>query len=271
MGGSSSAAWGQLPATGVSAVALNVTVTQATAPSFLTAWPAGYPRPATSNLNFGPGETVANHVIVRVGKEGWVNFYNLAGQAHVVLDLVGWYGGDDGDQFRGVSPARTLDTRSGKGAPVAAVGPGGTLGLKVAGEGGVPASGVSAVVLNVTATQPTAAAYLTAWPSGTARPQASSLNYVPGQTVSNLVTVKVGEDGKVNLFNSAGAVHLVADVATGNGVPGPWAGGALAAGMVGMDAVGTIWRSRLRLRWRAVAGAGGAAGPGAGSVTLRPE
>ena len=77
----------------------------------------------------------------------------------------------------------------------------------------MPASGVSAVVLNVTVTQPTASSFLTAWPAGAARPLASNLNFVPGQTVPNLVVVKAGAGGVVDLFNSTGSTHVVADVA----------------------------------------------------------
>jgi hypothetical protein len=83
----------------------------------------------------------------------------------------------------------------------------------VTGQGGVPVSGVKSVVLNVTVTEPTAPSWLTAWPAGRPRPLASNLNYVAAQTVANLIVVDVGTDGKVNLYNSAGTTHVVADVA----------------------------------------------------------
>ena len=113
-----------------------------------------------------------------------------------------------------LSPSRVLDTRVGVGAPAAAVAPGGTVHLQVLGRGGVPATGVSAVVLNVTVTQPTGPGFITAYPNGTAMPTASNLNFVAAQTVPNLVVVPVGADGMVALTNgSAGTVQLVADVA----------------------------------------------------------
>ncbi|MEV6208784.1 hypothetical protein [Kitasatospora sp. NPDC051914] len=114
--------------------------------------------------------------------------------------------------FVPTAPVRLLDTRSGTGAPKGPVGPGGTVNLKVAGRGGVPESGVTAVVLNVTATNPTAAGFLTAHPHGTARPTASNLNFTPGQTVPNQVTVPVGPDGTVDLYNHAGTVDVLADI-----------------------------------------------------------
>ena len=206
---------GGVPVSGVSAVVLNVTVTEPTAVSFLTAYPAGYARPLASNLNYSAGQTVPNLVIVRVGAGGRVEIYNNSGSAHVVADLAGWYGagGTGGARYSTLTPARILDTRIGDGAPVGKVGPGATLALQVTGRGGVPASGVSAVVLNVTATEPTTVSYLTAWPSGTTRPLASNLNYTAGQTVPNLVVVPVGAGGGVSLYNNHGSVHLVADVA----------------------------------------------------------
>ena len=202
---------GGVPASGVSAVVLNVTATEPTATSFLTAWPAGEARPMASNLNYGPGQAVPNLVVVKVGAGGRVDLYNHAGSTHVVVDVAGWYGTEAvgaGGTFTPVAPARLLDSRTG-----VKVGPGATLALQVTGRGGVPASGVSAVVLNVTATEPTALSFLTAWPAGEARPLASNLNYGPGQTVPNLVVVKVGAGGVVSLYNSSGSTHVVADVA----------------------------------------------------------
>ena len=202
---------GGVPASGVSAVVLNVTATEPTANSYLTAWPAGEARPVASNLNYGAGQTVPNLVVVKVGAGGNVDLFNNAGATHVVADVAGWFGdaGAAGGLFTPVSPARLLDTRTGGGA----LGPAGTVGLQATGRGGVPASGVSAVVLNVTVTEPTALSFLTAWPAGAARPLASNLNYATGQTVPNLVVVKVGAGGVVNLFNYAGTTHVVADVA----------------------------------------------------------
>jgi hypothetical protein len=115
--------------------------------------------------------------------------------------------------FASLAPARLLDTRSGVGAGKAAVAAGGTVRLQVAGRGGVPVSGVSAVVLNVTVTAPTSAGYVTVYGDGTARPGASNLNFVKAQTVPNLVIAPLGVNGKVDLYNgSGGSVQIVADV-----------------------------------------------------------
>lgn len=200
------------------AVAMNVTVTNPTADGFLTAYPSGTAQPTASNLNFTRGQTVPNHVVVKVGADGFVSLTNnSAGTVDVIADLSGYY--RDGTAvtrgaFTSLDPTRLLDTRVGNGAPRVAVGPNQTIDLQVTGRGGVPASDVSSVVMNVTVTGASAGGFLTAYPSGTARPTASNLNFSPGQTVPNLVAVRVGADGKVRLTNSsAGTVHMIADVA----------------------------------------------------------
>jgi hypothetical protein len=88
-----------------------------------------------------------------------------------------------------------------------------TRALKVTGVGGVPASGVTAVVVNITAVTPTTSGHLTAYPAGTARPTASSLNFAAGRTTANLAIVKVGVDGKINRYPTSGTTHAVVDVA----------------------------------------------------------
>jgi hypothetical protein len=106
-----------------------------------------------------------------------------------------------------------LDTRNQFGAagPVPAQG---SISVQMTGHGGIPPNGVSAVALNVTAVSPTSAGYITAWPSLTNRPEASNLNFSPGQNIPNMVIVPVGTDGKISLFNgSGGTVQLLADVA----------------------------------------------------------
>ena len=207
---------GGVPGAGVGAVVLNVTATDPTAASYLSVWPTGTPRPTVSNLNFTPGATVPNLVTVKVGDGGRVTIVNDTGATDVVVDVVGFYAdgsGPAGSRFHGIAPARLFDTRNGSGGvPMAKRGPGSTLHFSVTGKGGVPATGVTAVVLNVTATEPTAASFLTVFPDDVSRPVASNLNVVPGQTVPNLVVVRVPASGVIDFYNDAGSTHLLADV-----------------------------------------------------------
>ncbi|HEX5405360.1 MAG TPA: hypothetical protein VFX16_24055, partial [Pseudonocardiaceae bacterium] len=110
-------------------------------------------------------------------------------------------------EFIPVSPSRLLDTRK-TGGPVGA---GGQVSIPVAGVNGVPAD-ATAVVMNLTATAPTASTFLTAWPHGQVRPGTSNLNPVAGQTLANEVTAPIGANGKVDVFNHVGSVQVIADL-----------------------------------------------------------
>jgi hypothetical protein len=64
----------------------------------------------------------------------------------------------------------------------------------------------------VTVTNPTGPSFLTVWPDGSTKPLASDLNYVAGLTVPNLVVVKLGASGAIDLFNASGTTDVVVDV-----------------------------------------------------------
>jgi len=190
-------------------VVLNVTAVQPTANGYLTVWPSGQTRPTTSSLNFPAGATVPNLVIAKIGTNGKVGLYNANGTTHVVVDVAGYLSPSAPGRHLALSPATLLDTRP---DTVDSLGPATAVTMPVLGRGGVPATGVSAVALTVAAKQPTANTFITAWPSGTARPTAASLNPRAGIDVSNLCIVKVGADGAVQLYNQNGTLDLVVDV-----------------------------------------------------------
>jgi hypothetical protein len=199
---------GGVPSSGVRAVLMNVTVAGPTAPSYLTIFPSGTARPNSSSLNFVAGQAVPNLVTATVGTNGKVTIYNFAGSTHVLFDVVGWYsdvGTTYGGTFVGLSPIRALDTRFDFDSPLGADE---YINLPIV----VPGAPISAVMMNVTVTGPTAGSYLTIWPSGSALPNASSLNFVPGQTVPNLVVAPVGADGAVNIYNFAGETEVIVDI-----------------------------------------------------------
>ena len=205
-----------VPAAGVEAVALNVTAVNGTAlDSYLTVFPTGADRPLASNLNFNARKTVPNLVMARVGAGGKVTIYNNNGSADVVADVQSWYASPVnpvGSRYVPVEPARVLDTRAGVGAGFGPVTAGGVVDLIVAGRAGVPESGVTAVVLNVTAVGVSGPeSFVTVYPSGTQRPLASNLNVVEGQVVPNAVVARLN-NGRVSLYNNLGFVELIADV-----------------------------------------------------------
>ena len=204
------AGFGDLPASGIGAVALNVTAVDTTQAGYLTVFPAGAERPNASNVNFVAGDIAPNAVIAKVGDDGQVAVYNSNGCSHLVVDAVGWFapGQPAPGGLTGVEPVRAVDTRSGRG-PLCA---GEELSVRVTGLGQVPPAGAAGVALNVTAVDTTEAGYLTVFPSGSPRPPTSNVNFVAGDIAPNAVMARVGDDGEVTVYNSNGCSHVVVDV-----------------------------------------------------------
>ena len=204
---------GGVPLSNVASVALNVTAVKPSAAGHMTVWAAGQTRPYASNLNYSPGVTVPNMVIVPLGVDGNISLWSLS-PVDVVVDVLGWF---PTGSFTGVTPARLMDTRSGgitidsafAGGPKLAAG--GTIDLTIVGRGGVPLSGAGSVALNVAAVQPSAAGHMTVWAAGQTRPHASNLNFLAGVIVPNMVIVPLGVDGKISLW-SLSPVDVVVDV-----------------------------------------------------------
>lgn len=221
---------GGVPAEGVSAVVMNVTVPTPAGVGYLTVWPSGRPRPEVSNVNWSninltdPSQPItpslANLVTVAVGDGGKVDVFNQLGSTSVVFDVVGYYSdgsGPQGSRYRSLSPDRLFDTRSGLGSvDDRPVGSREVLKVDVTGHAGVPETGVTGVVMNVTITDPVMPprheSYLTVYPDGATRPAASNLNWQTGMTVANAVTVGVPANGIVDIFNLDGTAEVFADV-----------------------------------------------------------
>lgn len=200
-----------VPATGVSAVVLNLTVDRPTAASFFTLYPTGGTT-ATSSLNFAAGETRAAAATVKVGTGGNVTIANAFGQAFPIVDVQGYFS-EDADAEAASSyvplaaPSRVVDTRLAGGTKLAA---GETRSID---PGAAVPDDATAVVANLTVTNPTAAGFLTAFPSLTIMPVVSNLNWSAGRSIPNLATVPLGADGKISVFSSAGSSDLLVDVA----------------------------------------------------------
>ncbi len=203
-----------VPSSGVTAAVLNVTAVNPSQGTYLSVYPTGaVGGSATSSVNAAQASVTPNLVTVKTSSSGSITVYNSAGNVDVLVDLEGYYVSGSGDLYTALPPARVLDTRNGTGTVVGQVGQSGTVDLHVAGAGGVPSSGVDAVVLNVTAANATASTFASVFPTGFAGGSStSSLNVVPHTAVANLVITKVSSSGDVTLFNAAGSVDLLADV-----------------------------------------------------------
>ncbi len=179
---------GQVPAD-ATGVVVNVTATGAAADGYLTLYPCGGTAPTSSTLNFTAGANVPNLATSGLGTNGALCVFSNV-NTNVLVDLAGWYRTNNGAAFTGQTPTRILDTRGSGGPPPQAV------AINLTGQ---VAAGTNAVAVNITATEPAAAGYVTAYPCGTAAPATSNVNFTAGATVANAAVVPLAADGTICL------------------------------------------------------------------------
>ena len=182
------------------AVVVNLTVTNPTWGGYLTAYPAGTPKPLASSLNFDKGQTRANSVTVAVGQGDKQNQLVVAaavansGSAQVIVDVLGWYGKGGGAQGSSYlplpAPVRLFDTRSSIGGLTTTYPK--NIGIVTLDYGSPTINRtITAAVMNITVTGSKGAGNLTLWDGSGPPPLVSTLNFTTGQTVANLAVVPV--------------------------------------------------------------------------------
>jgi Tol biopolymer transport system component len=190
---------------------LNVTATNTTGASYLSIWPTGSAQPVVSSLNWLPGATVPNLVVVELGTGGNVSIYNNAGRADVIIDVAGWFE-PGGALFHSIEPERIQDSR-----PQSQVGdhdsPWGQFETRQVASPGFATSDdfAGSLLTNTTVTNTTASSYLTLFPDGPV-PSASNLNWVPGQTVPNGAIAALDAYDDFSVYNNAGRADVIVDV-----------------------------------------------------------
>ena len=197
---------GGLPSTGVGSVMLNVSVIAPSAAGYLTNYPSGTTRPGSRSVSYAAGVTNIELVPAKVGSDGRVRFYTSAA-TDLSVAVVGWYAASA--DVKTIAPKRVLDTRTGLATPKVKLPAGGTIDLAVAGAGVVPSSGAAAVVLDVSTVAPAAAGWLTAYPTGSARPTTAHLRYDANVALTGTVISRIGAGGKVTLHSTAATDVLV--------------------------------------------------------------
>jgi hypothetical protein len=214
---------GAVAAVGVTAVAVNLTVTGATKGGYVTAYPDGESTPGTSSLNYGAGQTLANFAIVPVGANGKIDLA-ASGPTELIADVVGYFDSAGGSGFVAADPYRDIDTRNGNagGYCTSAKGALARYGVLTADvvcpTAAFPSTAdlgeVTAVAVNQTVTQGTSTGYLTSYPAGTIRPISSDLNWqLVNQSVANFTFAGLGSGDKISFANeSPGTVQLIMDV-----------------------------------------------------------
>lgn len=203
----------RVPATATAAI-VNVTVTGATDPGHLRMFAHGTSLPNTSVINYVPGAEKANSTVVTLSADGKVDLYSdTTAPVQVILDVVGYVA--TGGDYTGITPARLVDTRPGSGVSTTL---GGTLSAdrvySFEPRGGAVPADATAVILNVTAIDPAGPGHLRVYPgpAGTPAPMVSTVNYVPGRAIPNMVVVALEPGTVVNMTSVGAASDVAVDV-----------------------------------------------------------
>jgi hypothetical protein len=74
-------------------VSVNVTIAGPTSGGFLTIYPAGFPVPTTSTINYRAGQTRANNAVLTLGPAGDITAASgqPSGTVHFILDVTGYF------------------------------------------------------------------------------------------------------------------------------------------------------------------------------------
>lgn len=197
---------------GASGAVVNLLPINSTASDgYLTPYATGSTRPDNA-LHYAPSVNTSIQAQVRLSSSGKMTIYNGSSTINLVIDLQGYFtkAGVDGATFT-PGAGRVYDSRA-TGNTILASNE--TRAIQVAGKAGVPVmgSGITAVVLTLTAAHGGSDGRASVWPNGTTQPDTTSINFQTDEIRTNTVTVALGANGKINLANVAAATNYVIDV-----------------------------------------------------------
>jgi hypothetical protein len=188
------------------AALLNVAVVGPADQGYVTVYPCDSEPPLASSLNYAAGRTVSNAVFTELSSDGTVCVFTSAA-TDLVVDVTGQAPIRSG--LRPVGPTRVIDSRTGivqtdyeDWLEIERLAAGSVYQVRVTGRGGVPFA-VDSVMMNVAVVKPNTSGFLTVYPCESEPPLASSVNYAPGQTVSNSVFSRTMFGSKVCIYTSA--------------------------------------------------------------------
>jgi hypothetical protein len=192
---------------------------------FLTAWPAGPPRPKVATLN-SDGRVKGVSAIIAAGTGSAIRIF-VTDPTHVILDITGYFVGASepgGLLFYPLTPCRIVDTRESAGplgGPSLAGGANRDFPVLLS-TCSVPPSAV-AYSLNFAAVPNGRLGFLTAWPTGQSRPVVAALNAPTGTPTANASILPAGAGGSISVF-ATDNTDLVIDI---NGYFAPAGSGGL--------------------------------------------
>jgi len=202
-----------VPASGVSAVALTLTVVGAGTVGAVSVAPGDVATPSGAALVFNPGDSISNTALVALHADGGLHV--LADHAvNLVIDVQGYFTAGSATApggFVAVSQTRLADTRSGSGVPAAKVGTGGAVTVQAAGLASVPPD-ASAVYANITVLNQAAIGYLRTYAADQPVPSTGALDFDDSATAQS-VAIPLSPDGQFKvLVGAGGPVDLVVDI-----------------------------------------------------------
>ena len=196
------------------AAIVNIAVVRPSGTGFVTAYPCGLSRPDASTLNHSNRVNIANGATIALSGSGEICLFNDQ-PTNIVVDVTGYVVGGSTEVDTAV-PARFLDTRD-NGSTFDGLQQGdgrrdafAETQIQITGRNGIPTNAVAAVI-NIAAVRPTGTGFVTAYPCGTTRPNASTLNHSNLVNIANGATIAIGTGGKICLYNDQ-PTNLVVDV-----------------------------------------------------------
>lgn len=200
-----------VPADASAAVVNLVPISTSSSDGFLVPYPTDGQRPANS-LHYAPTSTTSIQAQVALSADGKMTVLNPSGTANLAIDLQGYFTapGSGGAVFT-PGTGRVYDSRSADNTILAK---NETRSIQVAGKSGVPVmgSGISAVVITLTASHPGSDGRASVWADGTEKPDTTSISFRADEMRTNTVTVPLGTNGKITLNNVAAPTDYLIDV-----------------------------------------------------------
>jgi hypothetical protein len=208
---------------------LNVTVIPKNSLGYITVWQTGVPRPTASTMNSLDGRIKANAVLTGLVPSNQQSIDLFANSdTDVVIDTNGYFSEASELVFYPLTPCRVADTRLANGplgGPEVQAGVTRTFPVRQS-QCGIPATAQAYVMSATVVPPPSGVGYLTLFPTGQSRPEASTLNTVTGTIVANMAIVPAGTNGSIDAFVNQNT-HLLLDVTGYFAPPGQEGGGGL--------------------------------------------
>jgi hypothetical protein len=202
---------GGIPA-GAAAVTINMSVLVPGRSGSITVFPGDTAWNGVASISFAAGQTKQNMITAKLGANGTLAVRNnIATKIQVIGDVVGYYAGGTptvAGAFRPIPFQRAFDSRATH--PLA---PATLTKVTIAGQGAVPATGVAAVVANLTVVAPGRAGSVSTFASGTAWDGSASVSFAATRSEQDVLSISLGADGAVMIRNNTGVgVQVVLDL-----------------------------------------------------------